>query len=145
MSCFIVEPKNIQAQSQFIAAILNAPTGYNDRYHISADDALKGVFKDCKGRTGYDAHKIYRKLFIMNLRAYNGRYNDNVKEFAKYAPSLPPSDLLQLYKYMECYLYQCAEAPVYDTPLYNVIENLAGRLAKTIIRSLPQYEDKEWT
>lgn len=140
MSCFIVEPECIQAQAAFIAAILNAPTGYNDRYRISADDALKGVFKDCRGRTGYDAHKIYRMLYIMNLRAYNGRYKDNIKEFARYEPTAAPTDLLRLYSYIDCYLYQCAEDPVYNTPLYNVIENLQSRLAKTIITSFPQYK-----
>lgn len=138
MSCFIVESECIQAQAAFIAEILNR--GYSERYQISADDALKDVFKACTDRNGYSAHKIYRTLYIMNLRAYNGRYKDNVKEFAKYEPTAAPADLLRLYSYMECYLYQCAEDPVYKTPLYNAVESLQNRLARTIIKRLPNYK-----
>lgn len=138
MSCFIVEPECIQAQAAFIAEILNR--GYSELYKICADDTLKDVFKDCRDRNGYSAHKIYRMLYIMNLRAYNGRYKENVKEFAKYVPTAAPTNLLQLYSYMDCYLYQCAEEPVHKTPLYNVIESLQSRLARTIIKSLPNYE-----
>lgn len=138
MSCFIVDAECIQAQAAFIAEILNR--GYSDLYQISADDALKDVFKACMDRNGYSAHKIYRTLYIMNLKAYNGRYNDNVKEFAKYEPTAAPTNLLQLYSYMDCYLYQCAEEPVYKTPLYNVIESLHYRLSRTIITRLPNYK-----
>lgn len=140
MSCFIVEPECIQAQAAFIAAILNAPTGYNDRYRICADDDLKDVFKACRDRNGYSAHKIYRTLYIMNLRAYNGKYKIDVKEFEKYVPTPAPADLLRLYSYIDCYLYQCAEEPVHKTPLYNVIESLQNRLARTIITRLPNYK-----
>ena len=138
MSCFIVEPECIQAQAAFIAEILNR--GYSELYKICADDALKDVFRDCRDRNGYSAHKIYRTLYIMNLRAYNGRYKENVKEFAKYVPTAAPTNLLQLYSYMDCYLYQCAEDPVHKTPLYNVVESLQNRLARTIIKSLPNYK-----
>lgn len=138
MSCFIVDAECIRAQAAFIAEILNRD--YSERYNIIADDALKDVFKACKDRNGYSAHKIYRKLYIMNLRAYNGRYKENVKEFAKYEPTAAPTNLLQLYSYIDCYLYQCAEEPVYKTPLYNVIESLQNRLARTIITRLPNYK-----
>ena len=138
MSCFIVESECIQAQAAFIAEVLNR--GYSDLYQISADDALKDVFKACRDRNGYSAHKIYRTLYIANLRAYNGRYKENVKEFAKYVPTAAPTNLLQLYSYMDCYLYQCSEEPVYKTPLFNVIESLQNRLARTIITRLPNYK-----
>lgn len=146
MSCFIVAPENIQAQTQFIAAILNAPSGYSHRYHIGAFEDLQNVFRHCKGAKGYDPHMIYRTLYITNLRAYNGRYKDHtpVKEFARYEPSAPPTDLLQLYKYMQCYLCQCAEEPVFNTAFYVTIEDLKNRLASSIIRSLPEYEEKNW-
>ena len=138
MSCFIVESECIQAQAAFIAEVLNR--GYSDLYQISADDALKDVFKACRDRNGYSAHKIYRTLYIANLRAYNGRYKENVKEFAKYVPTAAPTNLLQLYSYMDCYLYQCSEEPVYKTPLFNVIESLQNRLARTIITRLSNYK-----
>ena len=138
MSCFIVDAECIQAQAAFIAEVLNR--GYSDLYQISADDALKDVFKACRDRNGYSAHKIYRTLYIANLRAYNGRYKENVKEFAKYVPTAAPTNLLQLYSYMDCYLYQCSEEPVYKTPLFNVIESLQNRLARTIITRLPNYK-----
>ncbi len=144
MSCFIVDKENIQTQSEFIAALLNEPTGYHAKYRMSAPDALTDVFRDCKTVFGYDAHRIYRKLYIANIRAWNARYNDNVREFSKYESTEAPTDLLQLYMNMQCYLYQCEEDPVYNTPLYKAIEELTNKLAHTIARNAADAAGKEW-
>ena len=142
MSCFIVSPENIRAQAEFISCIMN--DSYNNRYRMSAADSLYDVFAACKGSDGYSAHKIYRALYIANLRAYNGRYHEDVKTFDKYVKTAPPADLVQLHKYMRCYLYQCAEEPVYKTPIYNAIRDLARDLAEHLVMRAPGYDDKEW-
>lgn len=144
MSCFIVGSENIRQQAEFISFLLN-----NDSYAVYgmyAPESVKAVFSDCITCRQYDAHKIYRKLYIANLRAYNGRYSgsDAVKEFEKYKPSAPPHNMPALYKHMQCYLYQCAEDPVYNTPLYNAIRDLKNALAAAIIDTLPEYVEAEW-
>lgn len=139
MSCFIVESDNIGNQAEFITAMLNG--GIITDY-IAVPESLRDVFKDCRQGRLYDAHKIYRKLYIANLRAYNGRYSDeNVKEFEKYKKRSVPTNYIKLHKQISCYLYQCAEDPVYKTPIYNAITDLKNALANMIVQSLSEYED----
>ena len=131
MSCFIVEPQNIARQTAFISLLLNDSGSAYGRYHVEAPASLEKALQACYDGKKYDPHKIYRALYIMNLRAYNGRYNDSVKEFTKYAPAPAPapSELVPFYKSLQCYLYQCAEDPVYKPDLYNAIEDLKNRIA----------------
>ncbi len=141
MSCFIVSAENIGNQAEFIADLLN---GGPSAYYISPSEALRAVLSDCKQSGLYDAHKIYRKLYIANLKAYNGRYNDNVREFEKYKPRAVPTNLKRLHKQISCYLYQCAEDPVYNTPIYEAIEDLKNRIANIIVQKSEDYDSYEW-
>lgn len=50
----------------------------------------------------------------------------------------------QLHKYMKCYIYQCSEDPVCDTPLYNAVLETSRMLADLIVIRLDGYDDKEW-
>ena len=139
MSCFIVESDNIGNQAEFIAAMLNGGTITD---YIEVPESLRDVFKDCRQGRIYDAHKIYRKLYIANLRAYNGRYSDeNVKEFEKYKKRSVPTNYIKLHKQISCYLYQCAEDQVYNTPIYIAVQDLKNALANMIVQSLQEYGD----
>lgn len=142
MSCFIVSPENIRAQAEFMACILN--DGFTSRYRLGASEALVEALEGCKEGMKWSAHKIYRKLYIMNLQAYNARYHEDVKTFDRYKKTSPPGDLLQLHKYMRCYLYQCSEEPVYRTPLFKAVTETMQDLAGEIVSNMPGYEDKEW-
>lgn len=142
MSCFIVSPENVRAQAEFIACLLNE--GYTNRYRMGAPEALQEALKACKTDHGYSAHKIYRALYIANLKAYNGRYKENVMTFDRYKQSAPPSDLLQLHKYMRCWIYQCSEDATYSTPLYTAVLDLSQALAERIVSGLPEYDEKNW-
>lgn len=147
MSSFIVGAENIRQQAEFITCLLNDSQKSINLYHIySAPDSVKQVFKDCKAGLKYDARKVYRKLYIANLKAYNGRYrnHDEVKTFDKYEPSEAPRDKIKLYKHIQCYLYQCAEDPVYNTPIYKAVQDLKNSLAESIINDLPEYEAAKW-
>lgn len=144
MSCFIVDADNIRQQVEFIAYLLNSPEGAERAYNMYAPESVRAAFEACKTTDGYSAHKIYRALYIANLRAYNGRYNEHVKEFEKYTPSPLPQNMIALYKRMQCYLYQCAEDPIYNTDFYKAMEDLQNALAKGIICTLPEYEEADW-
>lgn len=143
MSCFIVSPENIRAQAEFMAFILNDRHG--TRYRLIAPDSLHEALEDCKEGRTYNAHKIYRRLYIMNLRAFNGRYREDVKTFDRYKRTAPPMDLLQLHKYMKCYLYQCSEEPVYRSQLFNAVMDTSHMLADLIVTRLDGYDGKEWS
>lgn len=146
MSCFIVESANIARQTAFIDLLLNDSGNAYSRYHFEAPASLEKALQPCYDGKRYNPHKIYRALYIMNLRAYNGRYNDNVKEFAKYAPAPAPApfEMVAFFKSVQCYLYQCAEDPVYQSDLYNAIEDLKNRIATSIVCRLPGYEEADW-
>lgn len=142
MSGFIVSPENIRAQAEFMACILN--DGYRNRYRATAPESLQNALEGCREGSTYSAHLIYRKLYIMNLQAYNGRYREYVKTFERYKKTVPTMDLLQLHKYMKCYIYQCSEDPVYNTPLFNAVLETSRMLADLIVTRLDGYDDKEW-
>lgn len=50
----------------------------------------------------------------------------------------------QLLKSLHCYLYQCSEGDVYNTPIYKAIEKLSERLTEYIVFHLPEYKEAEW-
>lgn len=144
MSCFIVDKENIQMQSEFITSLLNCEIGFNAAYRITVDEKFCQAFKDCKTGALYDAHKIYRKLYIMNLRAWNARYNENIKQFERYEKTDFSGDILQLYMHMQCYLYQCAEYPVCNSELYEAMERLSNKVAHSIASKAAENAGIEW-
>ena len=50
----------------------------------------------------------------------------------------------QLLKSLQCYVYQCSEGTVPDTPIYKAIDALSTRLAIFIACHQKEYEDAEW-
>lgn len=137
MSCFIVEADNIGAQAEFMAGLLNG--GIITQY-MRAPESLSDALSTCRTGGRYDAHKIYRRLYIMNLQAYNGRYREDVKTFDKYKPRLMPTNYIRLHKQMSCYLYQCAEDATHDSPLYKAVKATRDALANMIVQSMEEYD-----
>ena len=50
----------------------------------------------------------------------------------------------QLLKSLNCYVYQCSEGKVPDTPIYKAIDKLAVKVAEYIATHQPEYEQAEW-
>lgn len=142
MSCYICEPETVSMIADAIAQKLTVTINY-DSYK---DD--REAFYDCfdnvhfVGIPGmFDTHKIYRKLYIENLKAYNGRYNENVREFKKYAPQMARTKM-QLHKIMHEYLYQIAEDATYRGPIYKAVEHIMYTVADEI--ATQQWETQTW-
>lgn len=85
------------------------------------------VFDSCKadkpGHDGievYDPHKLYRMIYIYNLKAYNGRYKEDNKEFPRFTSYKPQltADGAAAVDALTLYQYQLDEEPVYNTPFY---------------------------
>lgn len=134
MSAFIVESKVISGIIGFLAHRRNLDslrmfiareTGYSlDRY---ADRCALG-----------------QAMFELNCNAVSQRYNEpaNGSEY-RYGVAATLS-AVQAFKSLKCWLYQCSEGDVPDTPLYQVMDKVSDRLAHHIVSSLPEYERAEW-
>ena len=135
MSCYICNPDTVAMIADALAHKLTKTMNYNS----FADD--RAAFANCFvqshfiGDTGhYDVHKVYRRLYIENLRAYNGRYNENVREFNKYIPHAAESKL-ELHQALHEYLYQLAEDATDGKPIYNAVQHLMYTIADDIVIS----------
>ena len=98
-----------------------------------------------------DYEEAFRKLEDMNIQALVVRYGDDpellrCKEVPE-KPDLPPhlEDMVQLYKTMRCYLYQCCEGNIDTTLLYEAVNLCSLELAgECIVPLLGLYEDAKW-
>lgn len=139
MSCFVVSPKNVVSLAR---------------------KSLK-YFSDFRNNTGIDMEKIFGieeedsenmkigrivgELHKLNVRAMKERYDYLYKEepfivdIYKYS-----KDLYQLYKYAQCYLYNCLEGDCDESPVYKFIKYLKGKITDEIISASWEYEKAEW-
>lgn len=139
MSCFVVSPKNVVSLAR---------------------KSLK-YFSDFRNNTGIDMEEIFGieeedsenmkigrivgELHKLNVRAMKERYDYLYKEepfivdIYKYS-----KDLYQLYKYAQCYLYNCLEGNCDESPVYKFIKYLKGKITDEIISASWEYEKAEW-
>lgn len=131
MSCMILKADLIAAIADAMCEHLAVNTRYNDGY--SAENGFE-AFKACETKAGeYDKHKVYRRLYIENLRAYNGRYGEDVKEFEKYRPH-KITDKKQLYRAITSYIYQLSEDATFKGIVIKAAYELQNALANDIIK-----------
>ena len=135
MSCYICNADTIAMIADALADKLTKTINYSS----FAND--RAAFKDCFihshfiGDNGsFDTHRVYRKLYIENLKAYNGRYNENVREFTRYTPCKADSKL-ELHQALHEYLYQLAEDATDGRPIYNAVQHLMYTVADDIVIS----------
>lgn len=139
MSCFVVSPKNVVSLAR---------------------KSLK-YFSDFRNNTGIDMEEIFgieeedsenmkikrivKELHKLNVRAMKERYDYLYKEepfivdIYKYS-----KNLYQLYKYAQCYLYNCLEGDCDESPVYKFIKYLKGKITDEIISASWEYEKAEW-
>ena len=89
--------------------------------------------------------RIVGELHKLNVRAMKERYDYLYKEepfivdIYKYS-----KDLYQLYKYAQCYLFNCLEGDCDESPVYKFIKYLKGKITDEIISASWEYEKAEW-
>lgn len=71
MSCMIMNPEPLDAIANAAEMLLNC--GY-EYFGFDAPRSMHEVFQDCQTGYSYDAYGIYKKLYAVNIAAYNGRY-----------------------------------------------------------------------
>ena len=88
-------------------------------------------------------------LFDMNCEAVDQRYSDHPArtEFHPgpyhYIPNPNYTDA-GILKAAGCLRYQCSEGDVPETPLFKVLDDFIGCLARQIAYQTPEYKEAEW-
>ena len=157
MSCRVMNPEPLAALANAIESVLNC--GYNF-WGFEAPDNLFLELNDCRTIRLYDAIAIYRRLYALNVRAYNGRYRNHEIPMDEKAPAIDVDQHTvhhgpkyrehgfavqpwhyHLAKLLDYWIYQTAEEAVYKDPLRLAVQEFRDCLYAFIIRNSPQYTD----
>ena len=138
MSCFIVEESTINRIVSFIEQ--SNMGGDYERKEICSPVTALWVHHEDK-----DTYENLAMLMDeMNKSAYSQRYGEEqgTEEFCyKFQPF---SGIVQVYKSLQCYIYQCSEGDQPDRPLYKAFRAMQDNLARYIVQSSAVYEAAEW-
>ena len=129
MSAYIVEQQTIN----------RAITALDSQDFAYVREELAGV------GLGDSLQKLGRAMMAMNIDAVNQRYGDNTNPLVvpyRYYPQ--PVSLVQAYKSLSCWLYQCSEGNVPEQELYQIMCRYQATLVSNIIYTLPEWEEAEW-
>lgn len=85
MSCMVMKSEPLAALANAVETRLNC--GY-DFWGFEAPDSLYRELRDCKPLHLYYSTPIYRKLYALNVRAYNGRYEGHEEPGDEEAPDI---------------------------------------------------------
>lgn len=99
-----------------------------------------------------------KTLYLLNVNAVEQRYPDcvrnpnnlpgQVNEAGKHIPyryrSTIPPRAVQLYKSIQCYLYQVNEGDAKEAPLYKHLQAYLDTLARSIVESSSDYNKANW-
>lgn len=124
MSCYIMDAGKIQDLTAAVIRVLD---------HSEGQFVLADAFNPARKPNGtIDPHKLYRLLYIQNLKAYEGRYDEECREFPKYTGIPKYIDWDEVYETFRDYNYQIAEDPVYGTPIYKAMYLIQCEVANII-------------
>ena len=160
MSCLIMNPEPLAALANAVETRLNC--GY-DYWGFEAPDSLYHELADCKKSRTYFATAIYRKLYAVNVRAYNGRYGSHEEPADETAPDIDVNQYkvhqgpeyrehgfavcpwhYQLAMLLDFWLYQTLEDVTRSDPLRLAMEAFRDSLYSFIIRNSPEYFNLRW-
>lgn len=82
-------------------------------------------------------------LYRLNAAAVDHRYGES-DEAPAYRYTYRRASPTQVYKSLQCFLYQCSEGDVPQHPLYRALDRIRRRLADEIIARLPEYQAAVW-
>jgi hypothetical protein len=133
MSAFVVQDKTI---NRFICWMEN--DNYNNGWTKHRLEELKLTTRETLGKA----------LFNLNCDAVNQRYGDGQAEQFRPLDYRFTYELVttphQALKSLECWLYQCSEGNVPETPLFQIMEDYSHRLCASIVHNMEQYERARW-
>ena len=85
------------------------------------------------------------ELQTLNAQAVAARYKETpyIHEQVK-AKLNDEINILQLFKALQCTMYQCSESPTDENKIYKQWHNFVNRIAGIIVSKLPEYDRAEW-
>jgi hypothetical protein len=139
MSAFIVEDETINTVVNFLYIKESGNDAYWPRYIMRE---AGHDFTDLMTR------KVFAQAMMdLNVRAVNGRYEESHAAIdtvlITYRTS-PDTTIIQAYKSLKCWLYQCSEDATIDSDLYKLMDNVAKEIAMYIVEISPAYNAAEW-
>ncbi len=166
MSCLIMKREPLAAIANAVETRLNC--NY-DFWGFEAPDSLYRELEDCKTSCTYFAEPIYRRLYALNVRAYNGRYSgheepadeeapdvDVVRYSVTHRPEYQSRDNgggtpfavrqwhYQLAQLLDFWLYQTAEDATRSDPLRLAMAEFRDGLYSFIVQHSPEYINGRW-
>ena len=155
MSCLIMKSEALAALANAVEARLSCKYSY---WGFEAPDSLYHELSDCRSTHSYCVESIYRKLYALNVRAYNGRYKDHEEPADEDAPVIDGSGYIvhhgpeyrehgfavrpwhyQLAALLDFWLYQTLEDATRNDPLRLAMQDFRDRLYGFIVQNSPPY------
>ena len=135
MSCFILDENRVASLAHEIIA-------------RNKGELLVGEQGERYGR-----ERLADAMLAMNIDAFRQRYGmrallvqdlDSVDLDARNWQPVAAFSEVQFFKSLQCFLYQCSEGDVDETPLYKALDAIRDLLAPSINQASAAYDAAEW-
>ena len=141
MSAFIVSDTTLQIIVRFLdldVRFSNSSKCYGCLNRILQKQGFNLEFPEHRDR-------LIKEMALLNRMGVNERYNENELEMqVRYIDAMPPS-IMQAYKSLGCFLYQCCEGDIPEkNDLYKMFEEIKNQMAHAIIRTFKEYDEAKW-
>ena len=160
MSCLIMNPEPLAALANAVETRLNC--GY-DYWGFEAPDSLYHELSDCKTSCTYFSEPIYRRLYAINVRAFNGRYASHEEPAVETAPDIDVNQYTvhhgpeyrehgfavrpwhyHLAMLLDFWLYHTGEDATRSDPLRLAVAEFRDNLYRFIVRNSPRFIETPW-
>lgn len=96
--------------------------------------------------TAQGEEKLAKAFFTLNAEAFASQFHEPIPTEFDYQLTWPTPNDCQLLKWVDCWLYQCAERNVPKHKLYRLMnEQLVRCLLRSIVLLLPAYDQAKWS
>ena len=149
MSAYVVDPKVINQIVSALQSAINQEGAYPSKY-----PDLRYMKNKNLREMAEEPAELGRAMYAMNINAVEqrypgkgelpGTYTDGENLDAYRYRFILDTPRLQVYKSLQCYLYQCTEGDVNELPLYAALVEFRAELAQHIVEHSPEYEKAVW-
>lgn len=147
MSAYIVSYETLARIAETLAYKMTFPNNGNAVF-LNVEP-IKRVLKDCyfAWNKEYMADEIYKRLHAMNAAAVAERYKEEPEATPDTMPTVrrySDSELVELIKAIDCYLYQCSEGDVPENELYKALYDFNVSCYRYKVQSTNEYQRAPW-
>jgi hypothetical protein len=134
MSAFIVPSTTINQVLRHLPLINPSSDAARDLvWHLRSDDSVQ---------------ELGQSMMDLNIKAVTSRYGEGRLEQFRAAAyryvAGEPASVIQAYKSLQCWLYQCTEGDVPETDFYKTMQRVHAEMAHAIVQGMHAYELASW-